>query len=712
MKGEFDFETYSEAGRYWCPVRLRWVPIAESTGKPGLPAVGTCAYAGHPSTRLLSLAYDIGSGERLWTPHDSPPYDLFWHVKCGGILEAVNSFFEYQIWLKVCYGRMGWPPLPLDQLRDTSAKARAHGLPGGLDLMAKAVEAPILKDTDGGRLLKIFSEPHNPTKKDPRKRIYPHQEPKDGPLLYGYNITDIKAERSASDRIPELPPFELEVWKLDQRVNARGVAIDLEGLANCLEIVRQCTIKYTRELVTLTAGKVQAAAEVATFRVWLATNGLSLPNMQKKTVEAALERDDLSPQCRRALEIRLALNSAAVLKLKAIKRRLSPDGRLRGLFTYCGASRTGRWSAGGAQPQNLKSSGPNTIPDWNIIEVETALGVIATRSLERVEAKYGNALETVGGCVRGLFVAGPGRDLICSDYSAIEAVVLAMLAGEEWRINVFRTHGKIYEMCASKITGVPFEKFIEHRKQTGQHHKHRKPFGKVPELASGYQGWIGAWKAFGADKYFRDDREIKKNILKWRDDSPAIVEFWGDQYRRIGKTWDFIPERYGVEGAVVNAISNPGKRYDVRSLSFVVIDDKLLCTLPSGRKLTYHKPRLHPTFHRLAKLPSFKITYMGHNTDSTKGAVGWVRLESWGGKFVENITQAVARDVLATALVRLEQCGYPVVMHVHDEPVCEVVKGFGNIEEMEAIMMAAIWWCIGWPIRAAGGWRGYRFRKD
>ena len=705
LVGTLDFETYSEAGFVWAD---KWRPIPESTGKPGLPAIGIAAYAEHSSTEILCAAYNIGV-ERLWAPMLPPPCDLFDFIAAGGLLESVNSYFEFKLWQKVAHERLGWPPLPLEQTRDTSGKARAHGLPGGLELMAKAIGASVQKGGDGKRLIRKFSIPKQPSKKDPRRRALLSCDPVDEGLLYSYCMTDIRAEAAASSLIPELSPLELEIWKTDQAINERGVQIDLVALDNCLEIVRQADEKYTRELIELTSGAVKSHGQIAELGKWLAANGLALPNMQAPTVEAASKLPNLPPACRRVLEIRLALNSASVKKLKAMKRRVSSDGRLRNLYNYCGAARTGRASGEGVQPQNLKSDGSDSVDDWDIEALEAALVAISYRSLEYLEATYGDPLNTVGGCIRGLFTAAPGYNLIASDYSAIEGVVLAALAGEAWRLDVFRTHGKIYESTASKISGIPFDEIVGYpEKHGGLAHPLRKPLGKIAELGSQYGGWINAWKNFGAGKYFDTDDEIKQAVLKWRKGSPNIVEYWGDQYRRLGDTWDFVPELYGVEGAVVKAIRDKGTRYHCRTVSFIYFGDVLYCRLPSGRDLAYHSPRLFPTTHRLAKQPAYKITYMGHNTDSTKGPIGWIRLESWGSKFVENITQAVARDIFMLALLRLERRGFRPVMHSHDEPVCETNK---SVEALEAVMLERAPWFADWPIRVGGGWTGKRYRK-
>jgi DNA polymerase len=694
-----DFETFSTAGYWYDDTRGRWRPI--NTSPPyGLGAVGTWVYAQHPSTELLSLAYDMrdGRGVRLWTPADPYPDALFDHIRNGGVVEAWNVAFERAIWQFVCIERMGWPHWPLEQSRDAMARSYAHSLPGSLRQASVALGVPTPKQTEGTRLINKFSIPQNPTKAEPdRRRIRPVDDPIDGSLLYGYNIGDVVTHTQIGDRIPELSAAELDVWFLDQQINARGVHVDREALNDCLEIVQQATVRYNAELDTITGGIVTAASERDKIVQWLADNGLSLPNLQKQTVQDTLGRSDLNGPIRRVLEIRAVLGSQSVKKLYAIDRMIDRDGRLKGLFAYHGADRTGRFAGRGPQPQNLPSGGP--VKPWEYKQVVQALKTISMRDLDLVERQWGDAVKTVSGCLRGLFSAAPGYDLICSDYSAIEAVVLAELAGERWRQDVFRTHGKIYEMTASRITGIPFE-------QINKSHPARK-LGKVAELASGYSGWIGAWKNFGADEHFNDDRDIKDAILRWRADSPAIVEFWGGQIRQNG-----CDEMYGVEGAAISAVLSPGQCYSYRSITYGVQNDVLYCLLPSGRRLTYHAPRLTTVEHRYHRRPIYQLSYMGFNSNYKLGPRGWMRLQTYGGKLTENIVQAVARDILVHGMVELDRAGYPIVLHVHDEIVAEVPTGFGSIEEFERLMSKMPPWAHGWPVFARGGWRGQRYRKD
>lgn len=1032
---DFDFETYSEAGLRL--IENKWVTLPNSS-KRGLFAVGGVAYSEHPSTEVLSLAYDLkdGNGKRLWIPGMGAPSDLFEHIANGGLLEAWNSSFEYHIWLNVCHKRMGWPHLPLEQLRDAMAKSRAHSLPGGLGDAAKVLQVTDQKIDDGKRLIKKFSMPRNPTKKDDRTRITPGEDMDDAIKLYEYNIGDIAAESDVSMRIPDLSPTELKLWLLDQRINVRGVYLDSTARDNCEEIVRQANEKYTAELIALTGGTVQKPGEVAKIAGWMGGRGIHVNGLTADTVKATLKRDDLPTDVRRVLEIRASLGAASVKKLYAMGHQVSRDGRLKDLFAFCGADRTGRFAGRGPQPQNLPNSGPgvrlcrdcskhytpkltacpwckcddvfNSDAEWGIEAVDDALQVIASGKLDYVEWYFGDAIAAVSGCLRGLFSAAPGHELICSDYSAIEAVVLAALAGEQWRLDVFNTHGMIYEMSAAKISGIPFEEFVTHKKTTGDHHPLRKKVGKVAELAcfgadtlvltdsgwkyiidittgdllhdgldfvhhsgiisrgtrktvtfdgltvtpdhkfylgdnrwlttedlkenthylkrarylaslwlngvelklrevctrsyagvhaeklasiisqtssgesphdvtsarnkraprrllgmmwgalikyieegylivsrqlsrdvqiqktlstrttggaglasmelglsirilgyrisvplmggiikmlrlideittkatspgtcvlsrmrnnktingklfgssisvlkcllqnftedtrptlrmhiqslikskearrrgtssksqevevfdvtncgprsrfvvlteegpliahnSGYQGGLGAWKNFGADKHLSDE-EIKDAIKAWRAESPAIVKFW-----------------YGLEEAAVAAVQIPGACYTYRGITYGVKDDILYCQLLSGRTLAYHSPRLHPDVTPWGK-SVLKLTYMGRDSLTNR----WVRLDTYGGKLCENTIQATARDILTHAMPALEEAGYPVVLHIHDEVVSEVPTGTGSVEEFEEIMATLPEWAKDWPIKAAGGWRGLRYRKD
>lgn len=740
---DFDFETYSPAGFVWGDATNKWGCLPNANAK-GLGIVGAAKYTEHPDAEVLCLAYDLkdGLGRRLWKPefvhHTSLreyPDDLFEHVLNGGLLEAWNVPFESWVWNNICVPKYGFPPLPIEQLRCAMAKSRAFALPGSLANAGDVLDVVAKKDKDGDRLIKRFCIPRDPTKTDTRKRILPQEDTVEAQNLYNYCLRDIETEAEISSRIPDLNDFEQEFWLCDLKINKRGVAIDLESVHNAIKIVEQAHAKYNAEIFMLTEGAVSRASECAKIIKWVNNEGVFILDLTSDIVEIWLKKE-LPGNVRRVLEIRQMIGSAAVKKLYAMANQVTNDGRLHDLFIYHSA-RTGRAAGAWPQPQNLPNSGPEVrrcgsclkyrtnafsccpwcaAPDnasgrheWDIDAVEDVITTINTGSLETVEYHFGNAIAAVSGCLRGMFVAKPGYDLICSDYSAIEAVVLAQLAGEEWRNEVFRTHGKIYEMSASKVTGTTLEEFEEHKRRTGSHHKDRKT-GKVLELALGYSGWIGAMVAFGADAFMTEE-QMKTAILAWRKASPAIVEFWGGQFK------DWNPCMFGVEGTSIQAILNPGHAHWYRGMEFINHNDVLYIRLLSGRFLTYHKPRCapHPPD---TKRKGLEITYEGWNSNAKYGKPGWQRMPTYGGRLVENIVQATARDILANAVVNLEREGIPVVLHVHDEIVCEVQNDWGTnhgdvdpVEELEKIMSTMPAWAEGWSVKASGGWRGKRYRK-
>lgn len=579
------------------------------------------------------------------------------------------------------------------------------------------------------------------------------EDHEDALKLGGYNITDIKAEAELSSRCPDLTGEELAWWQVDQECNFRGIAVDVPGLKAAAHIVDRVTERYGAELLVLTG--IDSASKAEQIIGWLHGQGLHLENLDEEAVDGALALPNLAPNVRRVLEIRAACASASVKKTYAMLNQVSSDGRLRNLYVYHGA-RTGRDTGEGPQPTNLPSAGPDlfkcascgwhfgarhvscpfcqafirpgqTPIEWNPTAAEQAVQMIGLRSLEWLEHLYGSALHVIAGCLRAMYVADQGRDLISTDYNSIEAVGLAMISGEKWRVDTFRTHGAIYEASAAMMFKVPFEEFMRARgytdeelaqpewwtrkpaNRTGKHHPLRKK-GKIGELAFGYQGWVGAAAAFGMPG---TEDEIKADILAWRAASPAVVELWGGQERRMG--WDRWPELYGVEGAVVAALTEPGKRFPVMRLdgtdtriSYVFRGDVLYCQLPSGRYLHYHRPRLEPSDRGRG---GWSISYEGWNTNPKNGPKGWIRMRTWGGRLVENLIQAICRDILRWACIRLEQANYPVVMRTYDEIVSEIAENWGSISEFERIVTVPPPWASDWPIRAPDGWRGKRYRK-
>lgn len=762
VRPDVDFETYSEAGYVWDAAANKWqAPPGASQGKKGLPIVGAAVYAQHPTTEVLCMAYDLkdGRGKQFWHPRMAPPRPLLDYVAAGGELEAWNIAFEWWIWNEVCTRRYGWPALPQQQTYDAMAKSRAHALPGALGKVSGVLALRHGKDPEGDRLLKKFAMPRNPTKSDARTRIVPDfDDPadEDAQRLKAYNLRDIEAEFEASWRTPDLCALELPIWRSDQRINRRGVAIDLDAVAGAIQIIEQAQEQYGREMHALTGCY---PTQLQQLKGWLGAQGVHLETMDEDAIEAALQDPSMPENARRALEIRATVGSTSIKKVFAMRNQVARGGRLHDLYTYHGAH-TGRPTGNGPQPTNLPKAGPdvwhckscghwhNTAGDqcpwcfaphdrkakreeWNPEAMEDAIAVSKLGSLAAMEWAFTEAMLALAGTLRGLFIAAPGHDFSSSDYSAIEGVVIAALAGEEWRLDVFRSHGMIYEMSAAKILGVPFDEFVQYKKTNGKHHPARQSIGKVSELASGFGGWVGAWKAFGADKYFKDDEEIKEKILAWRAASPAIVYLWGgqriertlldqrtevaDEWTRAGQGGRFVPCLYGLEGAAVHALQNPDTEVMVYRLdgkptqiSYIYRNDVLYCRVPSGGLITYHRPRLRAAEDAWRGL---SISYEGWNTNPKNGPPGWIRKDLYGGRMAENVVQRVARDIQMNAIEGLEASGYPVVLHTYDEVVCEVPEGYGSVEELEGIMASLPDWARGWPIKAAGGWRAKRYRK-
>lgn len=750
---DMDFETYSAAGFVWVPegpevplwsekkqaweikrTTAKWAAPKGAT-KKGIFAVGAAAYAAHPSTEVISLAYDLkdGKGRRHWHPGLPLPYDLFAWAMAGHVIEAHNAGFEYWIWSKVCTRRYGWPePLP-EWFSDSAAKARAWTMPGALEKLGEQLDLNIQKIGEGKRLINKFSVPRNPTKANPATRIRPEDDPADVALFYLYNEGDIITEAEASARMPDLPPEEEQFFTNTLRMNVRGVAIDTRAVNDCLAVLDQTLALYDSRLHQLTGGAVHRATQTERLRAWLEIQGVRMKSLDAEHIEAALERSDLPPQARQALDYRSRAGSASVKKLYAMDRMLV-EGRLHDLFVYHRA-RTGRDGGADVQPQNLPKAGPDIthcrgcgkqhgaghtavcafcgdlLPQdcrpWNWEAVDDALKVLSEQSVEKLEAIYGDALLTISGCIRGLFVSAPGTDLICSDYSSIEAVVTAMLSGEQWRIDAFKRREDIYYHGASGVTGKTYEGYKAYEAEYGEKHPDRQKIGKPAELGLGFGGWVGAWRQFDKSGTFTDD-QVKQNIIAWRAASPSVVEMWGGQVR--GKPWS--PDRYelyGLEGMAIAAIQNPDQCYSYRDITYGVRDDVLYCRLPSGRFLSYHRPRLSPSDRWEGQL---SISFEGWNSNPKMGPIGWIRIDTYGGRLFENVVQAVARDILRDAVNRLERSGYPIVLRVHDELVAEVPEGFGSVYEFEQLMAALPGWAEGWPIRASGGWRGKRYRKD
>lgn len=751
---KLDWETFAEAGYRWVPPdppgEWKWkLPTKRKPGEwlwkehfgkweslpglsdqnRGLKAVGTWNYVTHPSFEVISLAHDLraGEGRRRWVPNLphtlvagtlSPglhPWDLIEHVRAGGIVEAHNAFFEWCVWNLHCVPKWGWPPLRIEQMRCSMAKCRYMSYPGGLHDAGDVLHIPQAerKDPEGEKLVKKLTTPRNPTKGNPALRWTPFTASEEFAAFYAYNEQDIVAEGAVSARVPDLTPREHTIWQFDFRCNARGMFIDRPAVDDCISIIEQAYAKYNARLADITGNAAKSASEAAKILRWMAHQGIHLTELDEETVEDALTKA-YPPAVLEVLRIRQLLAFGSVKKLYAMRSHQCSDGRLRDQYIYCGAH-TKLWNGRYVQPANL-FKGEFSHPD----QVTLALSIIATRSLEVVEAAYGDALELVAGCLRSMIRAAPGHKLISADFTAIQAVVTACLAGEQWRIDVFNTHGKIYEAQAAMLTGKTLEYYAQYRAENKKHHSDRQDYGKLPVLSGDFGAWIGGWKRFGADKILGEDANIKAAILKLRGTIPNIVELWGGQTRDKFSSNE-RPQLYGLEGAAISAVLSPGQCFGYRGVRYQMHGDTLYCHPPSGGFLQYHSPRIEPSQRDHASPWELELRYQGWNSNPKKGRGGWEWMKLYGGVCTQNVVANMSRERQADSLVALDTAeprAYPIVMHTHDEGVAETPDDpRWNKEEYTAIVRNSHpGWAhfpdgSPWPIRVPTAWEAYTYGK-
>ncbi len=576
---------------------------------------------------------------------------------------AYNAPFEWY-----CLSKHFKKYLPLGQWVCTMHHGLYCGYPAGLSAIGSAIglAADKQKMGIGMALIRKFCIPRAPTARDARARILPHHEPEKWNLFKQYCIQDVYTEMAVKSKLEPfaIPVEEHRLWVLDQEINARGVAVDMDLVDGAL----YCSAAITEELV----GEAKALTglekpnSVKQLTKWLEEEiGEDVENLQKATVTGMLENMDAS-KAKRMLEIRQELSKTSVKKYVAMKNAVCLDGRIRGLLQFYGANRTGRWAGRLVQVQNL--------PRNHMPTLELARDYTKKKDVEALKLIYGNVPDTLSQLIRTAFVPAAGTKFYISDFSAIEARVIAWLAQEQWRLDVFATHGKIYEASASAMFGVPLEKISKGNPEYDLRQK-----GKIAELALGYGGSKGALITMGALNMGLTEEELPDIVNRWRAANKRIVDFW---YRCENAALDLMDSGtpQAVAGCVFSLEHGSG-------LLFLTI------RLPSGRKLYYPKPFLKENrFNRMA------LNYFGVNQETKK----WSEIETYGGKLVENIVQAVARDCLAEALVRVDMAGFATTMHVHDEIIAESSPTEGTMKRMNDILSQPIDWAPGLQLKGDG----------
>lgn len=446
----------------------------------------------------------------------------------------------------------------------------------------------------------------------------------------------------------------MEVYRLDQEINDRGVLVDLalvHQAISCEKLHKEIVTKRAYELTGL-----ENPNSVSQIKGWLGQNGVEAESLSKKAVAEMIEESD--GEVEELLRLRLLMAKTSVKKYEAMERSVCKDGRIHGLLQFYGANRTGRWAGRLVQVQNL--------PQNHIRDLELARNLVKQGRFEDLELFYDSTPNVLSELIRTAFIPKPGYRFVVADFSAIEARVLAWLSGEKWRLDVFTSHGKIYEASASAMFHVPIENVTK-----GSPLRQK---GKISELALGYGGSVGALTSMGALDMGLAEEELAPLVSTWRSANPHITQFW----------WD-------VDAAAVKAVTEK-KKTRVGRITFEYKSGILFVELPSGRKLSYVKPRM-----ALNKFGRNGLTYDGIAENKK-----WSRIETYGPKLVENIVQGTARDLLAEAMLRVEKKGYSIVMHCHDEIIAEMPEGAGSVEEMCAVMAVQPEWADGLPLRADG----------
>lgn len=674
----------------------------ETRSTVDLTDTGVYVYAADPTTDVWCAAYCFDDGDvHLWRPGEDLPADLENHIMFGGVIVAHNANFERVIFEHVMGPRYGWPVPDTSQWRCTMVMAYAMALPGALEHVGPALGTGFEKDMVGNRLMKAMSRPRRPRKDESKNEILWRDAEEDRTRLYDYCRSDVEAERAADARLVRLRPSELDLWHLDCKINDRGVGVDKDLARRNLAIVNAHTAALDRQMAAATDYEVASCSAVNQLKTylkrWDVFADVNDDSLAKGVIEEMLARQDLPAPARRALELRQAGGKSSVDKIDALLNGMSPDGRARGLTQFHAAS-TGRWGGRRFQPQNILR------PDEDF-DIDGAIDVVlkypTAKAMDTLDALFGDPITCVSYTLRGMIKATPGNKIVAADFNNIEGVVLAWLAGETSKVEAFRKFfaGKgpdLYLVAAAGIYGIPLGQMS---KKT---HPEERQIGKVSELACGYGGGVGAFQTmavtYGVTVPDAQAEEIK---TAWREANPNIKSFW-----------------YDAEDAAMRAIAQPGRAVECGPVAYKVVGSFLWCRLPSGRALCYPYPKIYPVkapWGEMKDSVTFKTVPNVSNRkkivwDDTTNTPKWSRISTYGGSLVENITQAVARDILAEAIVRLERENYPVILHVHDEAVAEVPAGFGSSAEFEQIMCELPTWATGLPV-AASGFEAERYRK-
>nr|DAO91519.1 MAG TPA: DNA polymerase I [Caudoviricetes sp.] len=627
--------------------------------------VGAYRYCEHPSFEIMLFAYayddepvqivDFMNGETL------PHYVRTDLVNPEILKTAFNANFERNAIknnfssYKNCMNPVQWDCTMIQALR--------MGLPGSLDMVGKALnfEEDKQKMKEGKALIQYFCKPCKPTKSNGgRTRNLPEHDTEKWELFKKYCKQDVEVEREIRKKLSKYKSTEKEkqLWDLDQDINDRGINLDLVLAQQAIKCDKRFNGILVKEAIELTG--LTNPNSLTQLKKWFSDKvGYEVTSLTKDSIPKLLEAAE-DDNVKRVLELRQLMSKTSIKKYQAMISARCDDGRVRGLLQFYGANRTGRWAGRLVQVQNL--------PQNHLQDLDDARSFVRDGKFEELEFLFDSVPDTLSQLIRTAFIPSEGNRFIVADFSAIEARVIAWYASEKWRLDVFKTHGKIYEASASQMFHIPIE---EIKKSSDLRQK-----GKIAELALGYGGNVGAIKSMDKSNNIPDD-ELPGLVKSWRNANPNITKFWRDCDKAAKKA---INERTTVT-----------MQY---GLKFIYDPGVLFIQLPSGRRLSYVRPKIEEGKFE----GSIVITYEGMKQSSKQ----WTRQDTYGPKLVENIVQATARDCLAEALFNVDKAGYKTVMHVHDEIVMDVPIGFGSVEEVNKIFGENIKWAPGLPLKADG----------
>ena len=689
----------------------------EARSPVNIKVSGAVRYAEDEGTELMCMSYKFINTKQptgLWKWGEPFPEEIIEHVKKGYPVAAHNVLMELSMWYYHLHKKLDIP-MPKRWV-DTQASCAYRAMPLALDDVGKVLDLNIQKDKRGKYLIQRLCKPRKILKAE-RTTLdglgftpeeYPTLYVEDPALkeeLYDYCIRDTDSEDEVLFKLGHIPKPEYVLWTMDQRINWRGIQIDMEAIEAALHLIDALTEAMTEELQDLTDKKVKTASQVAAMVEWLQENGVPIPNMTAAAVkefEEMLRGNKEMEKQHRVLQIRQQLSRASTKKYYKFIETVCKDGRVRGVLQYHGAG-TGRWAGRLVQPQNFPRGSLekyceqyfDKVTDENMAKtMDMLVKIIKMRDMDVLILTFGEPMEALATALRGMFIAKPGYELFVADFSAIEAVVTAWLAGEDWKVKAFEAiqRGEGYngspDIYCATASGIFGYAVVDKKRQAKE-----RGVGKVCELAFGYQGALNAWRAFdSSDKY--TDEEVKAFCYAWRDKHPQTVKLWA-----------------GLQDAAHAAVENPGKRFTYRSVSYEIVDDNagrwLSCILPNGRRLWYYNPQIEKYFDENWGRVRKDLIYEGRN-NKLGGTWGIVR--TYGGMLTENVVQAISRDIMVEAMFRLERNGYDIVLTVHDEVVAEVPEGTKDIENFKKLMAEKSAWLEGCPI-STDAWHRDRYRK-